>query len=230
MLFNLTNATRFIRIEFVPSLCSVSYSGVKNVSKNSNVLKRGVKLSAWVDYSSVSKLLDVKLTNSGDPKPVEPLISYSVDLGDVFKGEKVLAGLALSNANDHQQLMPTSSTHLWFVFTGDSGKTIKGEEALFGESVNEKHEQITVYSWSYEIEGDSPKLMLQLSVSFSSEGGVFSNFVVYASGSALAALVMFLVWSCVVDWSKAKGKTSVQRPVDFKFEKVDVKGLGTGMK
>ncbi|KAK1409399.1 hypothetical protein QVD17_35925 [Tagetes erecta] len=229
-----TNVTRFIRVEFHPKLCSVSCPRVRNnVSKNSNVLKHGVKLSAWVDYSAISKRLDVKLSKLGDPKPVKSLISYRIDLGDVFKGEKVFAGLALSTAKDHEQIMPASSTRFWFDFVGDSEKTIRGEETLFKESVNEKREPISVYSWSYEIEDDGPKLQLILSVSVSLESSVASEFVVLATGSALAALVMYLVWSCVVDWSKALRKTSVQRSVDFKFEKVDdveVKGLGTGMK
>lgn len=127
-----TIATRFICIKFVPGLCSVSFSGRNNVSIKSNVLENGVKLSAWVDYNAVSKRLNVKLTKLGDPKPVESLISHNIDMRDIFKGEEVIASLALSNSKDHEE----SSTRFWSVFAGDSEKMIRGEEVLYEEFVN----------------------------------------------------------------------------------------------
>ncbi|KAI3799913.1 hypothetical protein L1987_35218 [Smallanthus sonchifolius] len=190
MSLGLMNTNRFISIEFYANVCKISSSRVSNITKIDNVLKDGVKLSSWIDYRAISKSLDVRLSILGDPKPVEPLISYRVDLGEILKGEEVLLGLA---------------------------------------SCNGKNEQITyVYSWSFEIK-DAPKWhsipvnpQEHSAVKISKErGSVVLGFIFATGCGALAALVMFFVWSYVVDRQKVQGEGCV-RPVDFKYEKIDV--------
>ncbi|XP_076954677.1 uncharacterized protein LOC143629238 [Bidens hawaiensis] len=95
--FEVLDAHHFLGIKFYAYVCEISYSGVTNVSKTSNVLKGGVNLSSWIEYQPTSKRLEVRLSKVGDPKPVEPLVSVLVDLGEILKGEKVMLGRASSN-------------------------------------------------------------------------------------------------------------------------------------
>ncbi|KAK1409400.1 hypothetical protein QVD17_35926 [Tagetes erecta] len=191
MSFELINANRFLGIEFIPNVCSISVSRVSNVSKSVNELKDGVKLSAWIDYRAILKRLDVRLTKLGDSKPVEPLISYRVDLGEILKGGEVLLGLVSFNGN--------------------------------------RERVAYVYSWSSEVK-DVPKWMHSIPVdpkkhsavqASKENGSVVSGFFFATGCGLLAASVMFLVWSYVVDWRKAQQETSVC-PIDFKYEKIDV--------
>lgn len=110
--FELLEVNRLLDIEFDVNLCRISSSRVSNVTKISNVVKDGMKLTVWIDYRAVLKRLDVRLSKLGDSKkPVEPLISYRIDLGEVMKGEEVLFGLASVNGN-HDKV---TSVYSWSV-------------------------------------------------------------------------------------------------------------------
>ncbi|MFS8012904.1 putative legume lectin domain, concanavalin A-like lectin/glucanase domain superfamily [Helianthus anomalus] len=210
MSFELLHANQFLGIEFYANVCKISSSKVNNnniISKNSNDLKDGMKLSSWIDYQPTSKQLDVWISKFYDPKPVEPLISHRIDLGEILKGEEFLLGLVSSN---------------------------------------EKHEQNTsVYSWYAKIE-DSQNQRLWVSFGFNSPGhsvpanllehstskkidGLLSILIFAIGCGALAAFVMFFVWSCVVDQEEVKGEASVHH-VDCKFEKIDVIEVKKSMK
>ncbi|KAK1409398.1 hypothetical protein QVD17_35924 [Tagetes erecta] len=182
MSLELINANRFLGTEFYANSCTISYSTVSNISKYSNVLKNGVNLSAWVDYGAISKRLDVKLSKVGDHKPVEPLISYGIDLEEIFKGEEVLVALASSNATDHEQLTSAYEWNMWSSYDRDSRKALTGEEYFFGESENEKNEKIT--TWRIEIEENvSEWNQLVLEIKPKQYSDVFSV-IVFATGCA----------------------------------------------
>ncbi|KAG5253292.1 hypothetical protein OIU76_020894 [Salix suchowensis] len=75
---------------------------VRNVSSNDMVLNSGKRLHSWIDYEAGSKRLEVRLSQSGDMKPIDPLLSYPLDLSNMWNDERVLIGLSSSNGNSSQ--------------------------------------------------------------------------------------------------------------------------------
>ncbi|KAJ4911528.1 Concanavalin A-like lectin family protein [Raphanus sativus] len=57
------------------------------------------EVSCWIDYEASSKRIEVRLSLSDDLKPVDPFISYSVDLGKIWKEKKFMVGLTSANGN-----------------------------------------------------------------------------------------------------------------------------------
>lgn len=76
---------------------------VGNVSSISLVLNSGEKLQAWIDYEAGSKQLEVRLNKLGHMRPVEPLLSYSIDMSQMWKEDEVFVGLSSSNGNSLQK-------------------------------------------------------------------------------------------------------------------------------
>ncbi|KAJ6992960.1 hypothetical protein NC653_016169 [Populus alba x Populus x berolinensis] len=56
-----------------------------------------------------SKRLEIRLSHSGDIKPIDPLLSHPIDLSKMWNDEKVLIGLTSSNGNSSQ----TCFLHSW---------------------------------------------------------------------------------------------------------------------
>ncbi|KAI3809100.1 hypothetical protein L1987_25068 [Smallanthus sonchifolius] len=83
--FAFLDEIRLLGIEFDANGCQISSSRVSNVTKISHVFNDGVKLTSWIDYRASLKRIDVRLSKFGDPKPVELLISYRIDLGEILK-------------------------------------------------------------------------------------------------------------------------------------------------
>ncbi|XP_074367699.1 L-type lectin-domain containing receptor kinase S.4-like [Apium graveolens] len=81
--------------------CFVSVK-VSNVSSVKLVLDRGDKLQAWIDYEVSSKRLEVRLIKLGHIKPVDPVLSYSIDLALMWKENEVLVGLGSIPGNSSQ--------------------------------------------------------------------------------------------------------------------------------
>ncbi|KAG2279314.1 hypothetical protein Bca52824_050534 [Brassica carinata] len=57
------------------------------------------ELSCWIDYEASSKRIEVRLSLSNASKPVDPFISYSVDLAKIWKEKKFMVGLTSANGN-----------------------------------------------------------------------------------------------------------------------------------
>ncbi|KAF8394980.1 hypothetical protein HHK36_018919 [Tetracentron sinense] len=90
----------------VDSLVSVK---VSNVSSINLVLNSGEKLQSWIDYDASSKRIEVRLSKLGTVRPFDPLLSYLIDLSEMWKEEEVLVGLSSSNGNSSQ----TSIVYSW---------------------------------------------------------------------------------------------------------------------
>ncbi|KAF2288577.1 hypothetical protein GH714_008719 [Hevea brasiliensis] len=75
---------------------------VKNASSANVVLNDGKRLSSWIDYEASSKRLEVRLSRFGDIKPIDPLLSFLIDLPKLWKDEKIFIGLSSSNGNSSQ--------------------------------------------------------------------------------------------------------------------------------
>lgn len=76
---------------------------VSNVSSVGLVLSSGEKLQAWIDYEASGKRLEVRLRKLGDIRPVDPLLSYPIDLSEMWKSENVTIGLSSSSGNSSQK-------------------------------------------------------------------------------------------------------------------------------
>ncbi|GLT92645.1 hypothetical protein SLE2022_104720 [Rubroshorea leprosula] len=83
----------------IASLVSVK---VRSLSSINMVLNNGERLHSWIDYEATSKRLEIRLSRSGDTKPVDPLLSYSLDLSKLWDDEEVFVGLSSSNGNSSQ--------------------------------------------------------------------------------------------------------------------------------
>lgn len=83
----------------VGSLVSVK---VTNASDVKLVLNSGEKLQCWIDYEATSKRIEVRLSKLGKKRPSDPLISYPIDLSEMFKNKPVFLGLSSSTANSTQ--------------------------------------------------------------------------------------------------------------------------------
>ncbi|EEF34513.1 L-type lectin-domain containing receptor kinase VIII.2 [Ricinus communis] len=75
---------------------------VKNASSVNIVLNNGKRLSSWIDYEAGSRRLEVRLSKFGNIKPMDPLLSYPIDLSKLWKDEKFYIGLSSSNRNSSQ--------------------------------------------------------------------------------------------------------------------------------
>ncbi|KAJ6755818.1 LEGUME LECTIN BETA DOMAIN PROTEIN [Salix purpurea] len=96
------NVRMFDNSPFGLNLGSERSVKVRNVSSNDMVLNSGKRLHSWIDYEAGSKRLEVRLSQSGDMKPIDPLLSYPLDLSNMWNDERVLIGLSSSNGNSSQ--------------------------------------------------------------------------------------------------------------------------------
>lgn len=76
---------------------------VSNVSSINLVLNSGNKLQAWIDYEAGSKRIEVRLSQLGELRPVDPLLSCPIDLSQMWNEEEIFIGLSSSNGNSSQR-------------------------------------------------------------------------------------------------------------------------------
>ncbi|KAF5179578.1 L-type lectin-domain containing receptor kinase VIII.2 [Thalictrum thalictroides] len=81
---------------------------VSNVSSVHLVLSSGNKLHSWIDYDASSKRLEVRLSKSGH-RPYDPLLSYPINLFNMWKEEEMFVGISSSNGNSTQ----STSIYSW---------------------------------------------------------------------------------------------------------------------
>ncbi|KAL0333235.1 UNVERIFIED_CONTAM: L-type lectin-domain containing receptor kinase IV.4 [Sesamum angustifolium] len=82
------------------SLVSVK---VSNVSSMNLELNGGEKLQAWIDYEASSRRFEVRLNEFGGNRPVDPVLSYPIDLSNMWKEGAVTVGLSSSSGNSSLQ-------------------------------------------------------------------------------------------------------------------------------
>ncbi|KZV18534.1 L-type lectin-domain containing receptor kinase VIII.2 [Dorcoceras hygrometricum] len=80
----------------VDSLVSVKVSNVSSIHLE---LNSGEKLQAWIDYEASSERFEVRLSNLGADRPVEPLLIYSMDLSKMWEGMDVSVGVSSLSGN-----------------------------------------------------------------------------------------------------------------------------------
>ena len=72
---------------------------IRNLSSFDGHFNGEKRLNCWIDYEASSKRIEVRLSVSNALKPVDPLVSYSVDLAKIWKGKKFVVGLTSANGN-----------------------------------------------------------------------------------------------------------------------------------
>ncbi|XP_057983730.1 L-type lectin-domain containing receptor kinase VIII.2-like [Malania oleifera] len=95
-----------VGIDIGNSLVSVA---VRNASSLNLVLTSGERMHSWIDYEAGSNRLEVRLSKFGSMRPVDPLLSYPIDLAEVWMEEEVIVGLTSSSRNSSQ----TCSVYSW---------------------------------------------------------------------------------------------------------------------
>ncbi|KAL5709307.1 hypothetical protein ACHQM5_020011 [Ranunculus cassubicifolius] len=81
---------------------------ISNVSSVKLVLNSGNRLQSWIDYEASSKRLEVRLSGSGS-RPYDPLLSYQINLCEMWKEEEMFVGISSSNGNSTQ----SASIYSW---------------------------------------------------------------------------------------------------------------------
>ncbi|CAN8257396.1 unnamed protein product [Cochlearia groenlandica] len=56
-----------------------------------------MKSNCWIDYESSSKRIEVRLSESNALKPVDPFVSYSIDMSKFWKDGEFMVGLVSAN-------------------------------------------------------------------------------------------------------------------------------------
>lgn len=141
---------RFLGVEFdtsrnhvgidIDSLVSVK---VGNVSSINLVLNSGERLQCWIDYEASSKRLEVRLSKLGDIRPVDPLLSYGINLSRMWKEEKFLVGMSSLGANSSQKC----NVYSWSFRTRSFPQWMHSEP-LNPEAFREKQEVVNVHKRS----------------------------------------------------------------------------------
>ncbi|XP_021769115.1 probable L-type lectin-domain containing receptor kinase S.7 [Chenopodium quinoa] len=75
---------------------------ISDVSSIGLLLNGGIPLNSWIDYEASSKRLEIRLAESGSEKPVQPLMSFSIDLSKMWGDKEVLVGISSSSGNSTQ--------------------------------------------------------------------------------------------------------------------------------
>ncbi|XP_022888571.1 L-type lectin-domain containing receptor kinase VIII.2-like [Olea europaea var. sylvestris] len=112
---------------------------VSNVSSINLVLNSAEKLQAWIDYEANSKRIELRLSKIGVVRPVDPLLSYPIDLSQMWENEDVLVGLSSSSGNSSQK----SNVHSWS-FRSRTVPHWMHSEPMDPESFVDKEEELNV--------------------------------------------------------------------------------------
>ncbi|KAL0728751.1 hypothetical protein Bca4012_024844 [Brassica carinata] len=116
------------------------------------------ELSCWIDYEASSKRIEVRLSLSNALKPVDPFISYSVDLAKIWKEKKFMVGLTSANGNSSKP----HYLHSWSFTVRHPSMRIHSQpldpDAVVSKTVKEEGERNTV-----EVKGKSKCVWRMLS-------------------------------------------------------------------
>ncbi|KAL3523931.1 hypothetical protein ACH5RR_016765 [Cinchona calisaya] len=182
----------------VGSLHSVK---VSNVSAINLVLNSGIKLHSWVDYDSSSKRLEVRLCEFGNPRPYDPLLAHGIDLGEMWRGEKVLVGLSSSSGNSMQR----TNVYSW------KFKLRSIPNWLHSQPVNPQ---------AFSSEHDQEKMVDQKKLCALR---LFSRLIFATGCGLLAAFAVLFLWTLFANGSSQVAVIPVKCSTnsgDFRYEKI----------
>ncbi|KAL4576216.1 hypothetical protein LXL04_012307 [Taraxacum kok-saghyz] len=142
--------------------------------------------------NGVALTLEVRVSKAGDPRPVEPLISHRINLGETLKGEDVLLGLMSLNENPEQ----ITTVYSWTSEIKEIPKWLHSIPFI-------PHDSSTLH---HDVQPSKKKSQF------------LSCFILATGCGAFASLTLFFVWSVLANRQKPQEEPSV----DFKYEKIGV--------
>ncbi|XP_044473811.1 probable L-type lectin-domain containing receptor kinase S.7 [Mangifera indica] len=181
---------------------SLSSAKVSNISSHNMWLNSGKKMTSWIDYEAGSKRLEVRLSHSGGTKPVDPLLSYPIDLSKMLNDEEVFMGLSSSTGNSTQ----ICSVYSW--------------------SFNLRRVPHWMHSQPLdpEIVGKNTKTSLPAPKRTDCLLRVLAALILGAACGALGASIMLYLWTIFANRRPVVPVTpeecTMHRPVDFEYKKV----------
>ncbi|KAI5682659.1 hypothetical protein M9H77_03887 [Catharanthus roseus] len=176
----------------IDSLVSVK---VRNVS---SINLRGEKLQAWIDYEATSKRLEVRLSNKlgNEIRPIDPLISYPIDLSRFWGPNEVFVGLSSSSGNSTQKC----NVHSWSLKLRPVPYWMHSEPLDPSAFVEKKKEVLKVHQKS----DCALKILAAL---------------IFGTGcGALGAFVVLFVWTILWNKRPVVPEDFAVQPVEFKFK------------
>lgn len=103
----------FLVVEFDASKNRVAINSgsikVGNVSSLSLMMNSGKSLRCWIDYEAGSRRLEVRLSELGGSRPLDPFLAHRVDLWKMWKDRDVFLGLSSSSRSSNQSCL----IHSW---------------------------------------------------------------------------------------------------------------------
>ncbi|XP_058109315.1 putative L-type lectin-domain containing receptor kinase V.1 [Magnolia sinica] len=174
---------------------------IHDVSAVGLVLNSGEKLHSWIDYNSVLKEFEVRLSRSGAARPLNPLISHPIDLSEIWKDE-MFVGLSSWSRNSTR----ASSVYSWS-FRLNYVPVYLHSEPLDPRAFLEHRKHRSMHWRSDYVSRILTALIF----------GV-------GCGAAVAVIVLFL-WSVFVDKRSLVQPECPVHPVDFEYEKITTVGI-----
>lgn len=168
-----------------------------DVSSIGLLLNGGVPLKSWIDYEASSKRLEIRLVESGTERPVQPLISFPIDLSKMWGDKEVLVGISSSSGNSRQ----VSSLSSW------SFRTRSVPSSLHSEPLDPQAHL-----------DEQPPVRREKNHFLSVLGAL-----IFATGcGTLVAFVALFFWVVFFGRHANVVPELPMNPVEFKYEKVNV--------
>ncbi|KNA07516.1 hypothetical protein SOVF_171140 [Spinacia oleracea] len=169
-----------------------------DVSSIGLLLNGGVPLKSWIDYEASSKRLEIRLGESESERPIQPLISFPIDLSKMWGDKEILVGISSSSVDSRQ----VSSLSSW------SFRVRSIPRSLHSEPLNPEEAHL----------GEQQPIQRKKSSFLTVLGAL-----IFATGcGTLVAFVALFVWVVLFGRHSNVVPELPMTPMDFKYEKVNV--------
>ncbi|KAK4268676.1 hypothetical protein QN277_025293 [Acacia crassicarpa] len=180
----------------------------RNTSSLKMALRNGEKLHTWIDYEASSQRLEVRLSQYGHSKPVDPLIWYSLDFSKIWKKSEMFVGLNSVKGNSSTGTSFKSQPcflHSWS-FNQRPFPNWMHSEPVDLKALSKNSETVTVKPRS--------DCVLRVLAAMIFGGGC----------GALTAFVVLYLWTIFGNRRPVAPEECVvgEQPVDFEYKKVSV--------
>ncbi|XP_057778078.1 L-type lectin-domain containing receptor kinase VIII.1-like [Salvia miltiorrhiza] len=173
---------------------------VSNVSSINLVLNGGEKLQTWIDYEASSKRFEVRLNKFGESRPLDPLLTYPIDLSKMWGDEDVVVGLSSSSSANSSQ---KSNVYSW------SFKSRIMPEWMHSEPLDPQH-----------FVGKEEEMKVRKRSDCTLR--ILSALVFGTACGALGAFLVLFLWTVLGDRRPIVPEEFVVQPKELEYKKFDV--------
>ncbi|KAJ8760212.1 hypothetical protein K2173_011082 [Erythroxylum novogranatense] len=176
---------------------------VMNEQSRHIVTVGGEKFKSWIDYDAKSKRVDVRISKFGDIRPRNPIVSFSIDLSEMWGDSGVYVGLGSLNGNVSESCI-VYSWRFWL------------------RKVPNWMHSLPVDPHSYYMDQHKQDLRMKKKKKKTSCPFVMlSSWIIFATGcGALMAFLGLFVWAAIVNRYTVFPMENNLLPVGFKYEKL----------